>query len=130
MKNRLIIYGDIHGCYDEFTQLRSSLNIQESDVEVCVGDFLTRGKDSINTLRYIQQENILSVMGNHEYKLIRYLNHQKLTKENPIKLDTDENHIVENLNPTDISFLNNLPFFLKFGPITLFLNPLHEIFVK
>jgi len=116
---RLIIYGDIHGCYDEFFQLRNSLNIQNSDVEVCVGDFLTRGKDSINTLRYIQRENILSVMGNHEYKLVRYINHQKSTKENPIELDADENHIVENLNPTDISFLNNLPFFLKFGPITV-----------
>ena len=63
--NKLIVYGDIHGCFNELEELRNSLNIQSNDAEVCVGDILTKGKDSIKTLRYIQKNNILSVLGNH-----------------------------------------------------------------
>lgn len=79
--NKLIIYGDIHGCYDEFISLRKKINPQKDDIEVCVGDIITRGKDSIKTLRYIQKHNIKSVLGNHEDKIIRYLEHQKIIKK-------------------------------------------------
>jgi diadenosine tetraphosphatase ApaH/serine/threonine PP2A family protein phosphatase len=116
---RLIVYGDIHGCYDEFIQLRNSLNIQSSDVEVCVGDILTKGKDSIKTLRYIQKNNILSVLGNHEDKLLRFIDHNQNSENNPIILDEDQRDIVDNLNADDIQFLKNLPLFIKFESITI-----------
>lgn len=32
--NKLIIYGDIHGCYDEFISLRTQINPQKDDIEV------------------------------------------------------------------------------------------------
>ena len=75
--NKLIIYGDIHGCYDEFISLRNQINPQRNDMEVCVGDIITKGKNSIKTLDFIIENNIKSVLGNHEDKLLRYLNHQK-----------------------------------------------------
>ena len=43
--SRLIVYGDIHGCFDELIQLRNSLNIQNGDIETCVGDVITKGND-------------------------------------------------------------------------------------
>jgi hypothetical protein len=46
--------------------------------------------DSIKKLRYLQSNKIKSVLGNHEDKLIRYLNHQKINKQNPIVLNDDE----------------------------------------
>lgn len=93
---RLIVYGDIHGCFNEFVKLRNSLNIQNEDVEVCVGDIITKGKNSIKTLRYIQQSNIQSVLGNHEDKLLRYIEHRQNSKNNPITLDEDELTIIDN----------------------------------
>ncbi|MBT4764525.1 serine/threonine protein phosphatase, partial [bacterium] len=84
---RVIIYGDIHGCYEEFVNLREKINPLRTDIEICVGDIITRGKDSIKTLRYIQKNNIKSVIGNHENKIIRYLKHEKSGVKNPIKLD-------------------------------------------
>ena len=77
MIHRLIIYGDIHGCYDELISLRKKINPQDNDIEVCVGDIITKGKDSIKTLDFIIENNIKSVLGNHEDKIIRYLNHKK-----------------------------------------------------
>lgn len=117
--SRLIVYGDIHGCYDEFIQLREKIKPNKNDTEICVGDMITKGKKSIETLRYIQEYNIQSVLGNHEDKIIRYLKHQKLNKKNPVILDNDEQYIADNLNNQDINFLNSLPIFKKFSVITV-----------
>ncbi len=117
--NKLIIYGDIHGCYDEFTSLRKQINIMDSDTEICVGDIITKGKKSINVLRYVNDNNIKSVLGNHEDKIVRYLKHQKSSNKNPITLDSDEQNIVNELNPTDIYYLNSMPLFIKFNNITI-----------
>ena len=117
--NRLIIYGDVHGCYDEFISLRNQINPQKDDIEVCVGDIITKGKDSIRTLNFIIENNIKSVLGNHEDKLIRYLNHQESNKNNPIILNNDEQNIINNLSPKHIKFIQSLPLFLKFGNITI-----------
>ncbi|SMN16061.1 protein serine-threonine phosphatase [uncultured Candidatus Thioglobus sp.] len=115
--SKLIVYGDIHGCYDELVRFRQKIKPQKNDIEICVGDVITRGKDSIKALRYLQSNGIKSVIGNHEDKLIRYLKHQKKDKNNPITLDEDEKDIIINLNSDDIDFLQNMPLFLRFGKI-------------
>lgn len=117
--NKLIIYGDLHGCLDEFQKLRDQINPKKNDIEVCVGDIITKGSHSLETLRYIQENGILSLLGNHEDKIIRYLKHRESPKKNPIILDGDEQQIVDNLTPTDIAFLYSLPLFLRFGGITV-----------
>ena len=119
MNSRLIVYGDIHGCFNEFSLLRKKIKIKETDIEVSVGDFLTKGGSSLKTLNFIQKNKILSVLGNHEDKLVRYIKHRDQSYENPILLDEDEKLIVEKLNAKNIAFLCNLPLYLKFGPITV-----------
>jgi Icc-related predicted phosphoesterase len=52
--SRLIIYGDLHGCLNEFQNLRKKLDIIASDTEVCVGDLITKGPYSVEILHYIQ----------------------------------------------------------------------------
>ena len=115
--NRLIVYGDIHGCYNEFISLRKKINPQPNDIEVCVGDILTKGKHSLQTLDFIMNHNIKSVIGNHEEKLLRYLKHQKLPKKNPVKLTLDEENIIASLTKEHIKFLESMPLFLKFGAV-------------
>ncbi|QOP45865.1 metallophosphoesterase [Sulfurimonas paralvinellae] len=117
--NQLIVYGDIHGCYDEFISLRKKINPDKSDIEVCVGDIITKGKNSVKLLKYIQEHNIKSVIGNHEDKLVRYLEHENFNIKNPISLDEDEKNIIENLDKQDIKFLKNLPLFFKYENITI-----------
>ena len=64
--NRVIVYGDIHGCLDEFFALRKKVSPNPYDIEICVGDILTRGVKDFETLQYVMQENILSVRGNND----------------------------------------------------------------
>ncbi len=84
---RLIIYGDIHGCYEELVSLRKKIGITKDDTEVCVGDIVNKGKDSIKVLDLLIEKNIQSVLGNNEEKLLRYLEHEKSNKKNPIEID-------------------------------------------
>lgn len=117
--SQLIIYGDIHGCYNELVALRNKIKPNMGDTEICVGDIITKGKQSIKTLRYIQQHDIQSVLGNHEDKLLRYLQHEKSAKQNPITLDADEQDIISQLNQEDIDYLSNMPLFKRFDDITV-----------
>ena len=117
--SKLIVYGDIHGCYDEFIALRQTINPQHSDLEVCVGDVISKGKHSLKTLDFIIRHTIKSVLGNHEEKLLRYLEHQKSPKKNPIKLTVDEENILASLTKEHIKFLENMPLFLKYGDIVV-----------
>jgi hypothetical protein len=56
--NKLIVYGDIHSYYDELVRFRQKTNPKKNDMEV----FITRGKDSIKTLRYLRTQNYLSIL--------------------------------------------------------------------
>lgn len=117
--SKLIVYGDLHGCYEELLELRKKIDPKNDDIEVCVGDIITKGRASIRTLDYLIQHNINPVLGNHEDKLLRYLKHQKTNKKNPIILDDDEYQIINQLTSKHISFLEELPLYLKFGNITI-----------
>jgi len=116
---RTIVYGDIHGCYDPFVALRKQINPKKDDLEICVGDIITKGKESLKTLDFIIQNNIQSVLGNHEDKLLRYLRHEKSAKKNPMHLDEDEQNIINKLSDTQQHFLENMPLFYKSGAITI-----------
>lgn len=120
-KSRLIVYGDIHGCLDKFKFLREKIGVRSDDIEVCAGDIVTKGKYSVETLKFIRKNNILTVLGNHEDKLVRYLGHQERSpqKKNPIKLDADEANIIKKISKEDISYLQKLPVFLQFGKFTI-----------
>jgi len=115
----LIIYGDIHGCYDSLISLREKINPNQDDIEVCVGDIITKGENSIKILDYLIEHNIKSVLGNHEDKIIRYLKHTQSKKKNPIVLDEDEQTIVNNLKMQHIKYLQSMPLFLRFNDITI-----------
>lgn len=117
--SKLIIYGDIHGCYSEFISLRNKINPRFDDVEVCVGDILTKGKYSVKTLDFIIKHNIKSALGNHEEKLLRYIKHQKSLKKNPVQLTLDEDNIIASLTDEHIKFLESMPLFLRFGSILI-----------
>ncbi len=123
---RLIVYGDIHGCLDELKKLREKIQPTPNDIEVCVGDVITKGYDSIGVLDYLIENNIKSVLGNHEDKLLRYLGHEKSKKslvrsvgKNPIVLDGDEKKIIKNLKDKHLKYLNSLGVFFRHGDITV-----------
>ncbi|SFV75745.1 serine/threonine protein phosphatase [hydrothermal vent metagenome] len=116
---RLIVYGDIHGCLKELQALRKKIDPLKRDIEVSVGDFITKGEDSIGVIDYMIENNIYAVLGNHEEKLLRYLKHFRLDEKNMIKLNDDEKKILKQMRKKHLHYLEKLPVFLKFGDITI-----------
>ncbi len=118
-QGRLIVYGDLHGCLDELIRLRQKIEPKEEDREVCVGDLINKGPHSKELLKYLKREAILSVRGNHEDKIIRYIAYQKSKKRNPITLNQKQESIVKELDSKNIEFLEEMPYFIQFDNVTI-----------
>ena len=106
-----VIYGDIHGCLEEWEELRKM--IPKNSTEISVGDILDKGPYPVEALRYAKKNKILTVMGNHEYKHIRkYWGRD-------VKLDEDQQKVYPKLKKKDFEFIENMPFFIKLNHLTV-----------
>lgn len=70
---RTIIVGDIHGCIDEFDELRKILSYKkEKDRLILLGDLIDRGPDSVAVVKRARELDLECVMGNHEHKFMKW----------------------------------------------------------
>ena len=110
--SRIIVYGDIHGCLDEFKTLRKKIKIKKSDREIVAGDFLNKGPYSNKVLKYLRKKSIEAIQGNHENKYIQYIK-----KGTPLSVLNFE--IYENFSKKDLKYLEALPIFIKVNNLTI-----------
>ncbi len=118
---RVIVYGDIHGCLDEFKDLREKIGIKSGDLEICVGDILNKGPYlGGEMISYLQDHHIRSVVGNNEAKAIKqYKQYKKAGEEYLKSLRAFEIATVLSLRDDDFLFLNSLPLFIKVKNLTI-----------
>lgn len=68
--NNVVVFGDIHGCYDKLNQYFIDKPINESTLYVFCGDYLDRGMYNAETMRFLlsvmNKDNFIFVEGNHE----------------------------------------------------------------
>ncbi|WP_158055898.1 metallophosphoesterase [Halorussus halophilus] len=68
----IYVVGDVHGCRAEFEQLLDRLDLRDDELVVLVGDLVRKGPDSAGVLELVKErENVKSVLGNNEDKLVR-----------------------------------------------------------
>jgi len=72
MPGRLIAIGDIHGCHREFADLLDRLGLRPDDRVVLLGDLINRGPDSAKVIQLAREHATVSLLGNHELRLINY----------------------------------------------------------
>ena len=74
--SRTIVFGDIHGCYEEWLELLDILKVNHRDQLISVGDIIFKGPYSGKCLELAMQlPNLKCVLGNHEnYFLENYKN--------------------------------------------------------
>ena len=105
------IIGDVHGCYDE---LLSLLDLVEGRRIIFVGDFADRGPLSAEVLSLAMKMHssgrALSVIGNHDDKLRRYL------KGNPIRVSYSLSGTIESLDERSEDFRSSVLNFLESLP--------------
>jgi diadenosine tetraphosphatase ApaH/serine/threonine PP2A family protein phosphatase len=110
---RTIVIGDLHGCFDELTDLIELVNLRRDDRVVAVGDLIVKGPKSREVLDlFIQDKRFSSVIGNHDRKLRQHWRGEptRLTKEQKatlVQLDVQRQRYSD--------FLRSLPFTIDLG---------------
>lgn len=113
---RVIVVGDIHGCYDEFMELLFKCEYRVGDIVVATGDLVDRGPKIIETLLWFRNTpGAYSVEGNHDNKLRRYW------YGNPVKIINGLDRTIEQcggLNPTEwAAWLKGFPLIIRLGDV-------------
>ncbi|KAH3678156.1 hypothetical protein WICMUC_001672 [Wickerhamomyces mucosus] len=142
-KERLILIGDVHGCFNQLKDLLSKVAYDSNrDIVVLLGDFISKGPASIEVLDYMIQNEMKAVFGNHELSTL-----SKYNQNRPLSFDDgdeynlpaknrpfdDESIIANKLNSTHLEYLTSIPFTLDLGLVAFnddsngFLNPLNGV---
>lgn len=120
MRNRTIIFGDVHGCISELTNLVDRLRVRDNDTLVFCGDLVDKGPESAAVVRHVRTlashgVKIVLVKGNHEEKHERFRKHEarfvETGKTNPIKNAEALRVINDELKPDDVAFLEKAVLF-------------------
>ncbi len=117
MNGRLIAIGDIHGCHQEFAELLERLSLTKDDRLVLVGDLVNRGPDSCKVIDLARQNNAISLLGNHELRLLTY----RRTKA-PYGNEQADAETFSKLRPEDWTYLEAMP-------LTHYAEELNTVFV-
>lgn len=64
--------GDIHGCHQEFSDLIGRLTLEKADRLVLLGDLVNRGPNSAKVIDLALENRAISLLGNHERRLLKY----------------------------------------------------------
>jgi hypothetical protein len=104
MKGRLIAIGDIHGCRAEFAKLLRRLALTPDDRVILLGDLVNRGPDSTGVIDLARSIKALSLLGNHELRLLNY----RRTRD-PAFLKENDAETHAKLRATDWAYLEAMP---------------------
>ncbi len=104
MKGRLIAIGDIHGCHREFEELLGKLELEKHDRVVLLGDLVNRGPDSAKVIALARQHARLSLLGNHELRLLNY----RKTGD-PTHLKKNDYDTLKQLSHHDWAYMSAMP---------------------
>lgn len=106
---RHIIVGDIHGCLHEFEDLLKKISYNpSSDKLILLGDLIDRGPFSLEMVQLARQMNLLCVMGNHEYKFIKWFK----TRGTKVNFYDEKDHY-KKFTDEDVNYIFNMPSFYK-----------------
>ena len=130
------IVGDVHGCLEELVELMRALGWRDDEGSwehpggrelVFVGDLTDRGPESVGVLRLvlelIDQEKAVLVCGNHDSKLSRYMQGNKVKVDPHLattvaELDALEEGDREELSRRFVECVDDAPLWLLLGAQT------------
>lgn len=119
---RIIVFGDIHGCFDKLTSLLDKVCLNEEDLAIFVGDFIDRGDNVADTLKWVieqsKKKNFIFLRGNHEQMMLDTF-HKRMNKltwafnggmktiQALSKLKSEDETFIERV----LDFMENLPLY-------------------
>jgi len=117
MNGRIIAIGDIHGCHAEFSELLERLDLKPEDQLILLGDLVNRGPDTCKVIDLAREHRALSLLGNHELRLLNFRKSSDTAFLKEGDVDT-----YEKLRPDDWTYLEHMP-------LTNYVEELNTVFV-
>ncbi|MGC4074182.1 MAG: metallophosphoesterase [Nibricoccus sp.] len=117
MQGRIIAIGDIHGCHAEFSELLQRLELTPEDQLILLGDLVNRGPDSCKVIDLAREHKALSLLGNHELRLLNF----RKSNDTAFLKESDED-TYKKLRPEDWTYLEQMP-------LTHYVEELNTVFV-
>jgi len=110
---RIIVIGDIHGCFDELIDLLDLVSLRKHDRVVAVGDLTVKGPKSREVLDlFIDDPRFSSVIGNHDRALRQHWRGEPVRLMRAQKAARDE---LEFNRDRYSAYLQSLPFMIDLG---------------
>ena len=107
---KLLIMGDVHGCYDELAELLANEGInKENTCVVFVGDLVNKGPKSAEVVEFVMSNGWYSVRGNHDEVCLRERMLASSSGESPI----EKYKWVINMKEESAEWLQDLPYAIK-----------------
>ena len=110
---RTIVIGDIHGCFDELSDLLKLVELRTDDRVIAVGDLVVKGTKDRDVLDlFIEDARFSSVIGNHDRALRQYW------RGEPIRLTKEQRATagqLESQRERYSAYLRSLPFTINLG---------------
>lgn len=103
MEGRFIVIGDVHGCALELEDLLALVRPAPDDHVIFLGDLVNRGPESHRVLEIARHLRAVSLLGNHEHRLLQW----KTFGDDGLLKDYDHDTI-EHLNDEDWNYLRHL----------------------
>lgn len=115
MAERTIIFGDIHGCLDEFNDLIKKVSYDsEKDRLILAGDLVDRGPDSLGVIRKAREMKLECVRGNHEEKFLKWF------RSHNSRVDVyDKKDYYTKMSDEDIQYISNMPTYLELEDVVI-----------
>ena len=110
------IIGDIHGCYDELSELLDLIDWSpHTHTVILTGDLIDRGPKIKDILRFASTTpNVYSLMSNHEWKLLRYLRGHHV-QTNSLAKTIQQCGEAFLRHPSFLKWLESLPFIVRWA---------------
>ena len=100
---RVLVVGDVHGCSAELARLLEAAELGMEDRVLFVGDLVNNGPDTHGVVKMARKLDALSVVGNHEWRLLRA---RALRK--PRLLKESDHTTLRQLRPRDWAYLETM----------------------
>lgn len=108
---KLVVVGDVHGCYDELVELLDKVDGRDPDVcLVFVGDLVGKGPNSVEVVRLVRQLQAYCVRGNHEEICLSvWQEHKEQGEPVPQKFSW-----LHDVTSDEMDWLHSLPYSIEF----------------
>lgn len=82
LQKRLLLIGDVHGCYVELKELLERCNALDNETTIVLtGDLVNKGPDSVKTVNFARTIGAFSVRGNHDQSALEQINHRRKNEQ-------------------------------------------------